>query len=79
MMRRGKLAADVLRGADIVSVQKRRRWPLAMLGLGLGAAIGAIATWISQAGKPVQLTASASSLENSDATVDLTQPEHMHQ
>jgi hypothetical protein len=39
-----------------VVVKKRRRWPVAMLFLGLGSAIGAAAAWLSQAGKPVEVT-----------------------
>jgi hypothetical protein len=54
--RRGRLAAAALRGADSVIVKKRRRWPVAVVFLGLGSAIGAAAAWLSQAGKPVQLT-----------------------
>jgi hypothetical protein len=70
-MRRGMLAAAVLRGAEPV-VKKRRRWPIALLFAALGAAIGAAAAWLSQAGKPVQLTPYPIPAEEVDTTVDLT-------
>ena len=54
--RRGRLAAAVLRGTDVIAMRKRRRWPVALGCLLLGSAIGAAAAWLSQAGKPVQLT-----------------------
>lgn len=54
-VRRGRLAAAALRGADSVIIKKRRRWPVAVLFLALGSAVGAAAAWLSQAGKPVQL------------------------
>jgi hypothetical protein len=54
-VRRGRLAAAALRGADSVIIKKRRRWPIAMFFLALGSAVGAGAAWLSQAGKPVQL------------------------
>jgi hypothetical protein len=55
-LRRGRLAAAALRGADTMIVKKRRRWPVAVVFLALGSAVGAAAAWLSQAGKPVQLT-----------------------
>jgi hypothetical protein len=71
-MRRGILAAAVLRGAEPVVVTRRRRWPIAMLFLGLGGAIGAAIAWLSQAGKPVQLTPYPIPADDGDQTVDLT-------
>jgi histone H1/5 len=71
-MRRGMLAAAVLRGAEPVVVKKRRRWPVAMLFLAVGGAIGAAVAWLSQAGKPVQLTPYPIPAEEGDKTVDLT-------
>jgi hypothetical protein len=43
--RRSSAALDVLRGAEPVVVveKKRRRWPLALLGLALGVVAGAVA------------------------------------
>jgi hypothetical protein len=54
--RRGRLAAAALRGAEGQLAKKRRRWPVALVFLGIGGALGAGAAWLSQAGKPVQLT-----------------------
>lgn len=54
--RRGRLAAAALRGADNMIIKKRRRWPVAIVFLALGSALGAAAAWLSQAGKPVQLS-----------------------
>lgn len=82
-MRRGKLAAAALRGADsMVVMKKQRRWPVAVGFLAAGSAIGAVIAWLSQAGRPVQLTpyplaggaAEAQSLE-----LDADEPEHHHQ
>jgi hypothetical protein len=53
--RRGRLAAAALRGVDSVAVKKRRRWPVAVVFLAVGSAVGAIGAWLTQAGKPVQL------------------------
>lgn len=79
-MRRGKLAAAALRGADVVMVKKRRRWPVAIACLMLGSAAGAAAAWLSQAGKPVQLTPyPLPSQEKDDKTVDLTFENETHQ
>src|ERR1700690_3195567 len=53
--RRGQLAAAALRGGGALgalSPKKRRRWPVALLCLGLGGALGAGAAWLAQAGKP---------------------------
>ena len=55
-MRRGRLAAIALRGGENLVVVKRRRWPIALLFLALGGALGAGAAWLAQAGKPVELT-----------------------
>ncbi len=56
-LRRGKLAAAALRGADgMIMVKKRRRWPVAILFLGVGSAVGAAVAWLTQAGKPVEIT-----------------------
>ena len=77
-VRRGMLAAAVLRGAEPVG-KKRRRWPIAMVFMVLGAAIGAAAAWLSQAGKPVQLTPYPIPAEDDgDATVDLTSDDNAH-
>jgi hypothetical protein len=43
-----------------------------MLFLGLGGAIGAAIAWLSQAGKPVQLTPYPIPADDGDQTVDLT-------
>ncbi|MBX6372519.1 MAG: hypothetical protein IRZ02_09740 [Acidothermus sp.] len=58
--RRGRLVAAALRGVDGAvsanhTVVKRRRWPVALVFLGVGSAIGAAVAWVLQAGKPVQL------------------------
>jgi hypothetical protein len=55
-VRRGRLAAAALRHGEGVVAKKRRRWPIALVCLGLGGALGATAAWLAQAGKPVQLT-----------------------
>ena len=55
-LRRVGLAAAALRTGEGVVVKKRRRWPTALMCLGLGGVIGATAAWLAQAGKPVQLT-----------------------
>lgn len=55
-VRRGRLAAAALRTGEGVVIKKRRRWPVALVCLGLGGALGATAAWLAQAGKPVQLT-----------------------
>jgi hypothetical protein len=70
-LRRGKLAAAALRGAEgVVVVKKRRRWPVAMLFLGLGSAIGAAAAWLSQAGKPVEVTPYPMHANGADGSTD---------
>jgi hypothetical protein len=57
-LRRGRLAASALRGDDaaVMLATSKRRWPLAIAFLVMGGAIGAVAAWFSQAGKPVQLS-----------------------
>ena len=56
-MRRARLAALALREGDVSeAVGKPRRWPMAVGFLALGGAIGAGVAWLSQAGKPMQLT-----------------------
>jgi hypothetical protein len=55
-LRRAGLAAAALRTGEAVVVKKRRRWPTALMCLGLGGVLGATAAWLAQAGKPVQLT-----------------------
>jgi len=55
-LRRAGLAAAALRTGEGVVVTKRRRWPVALMCLGLGGVLGATAAWLAQAGKPVQLT-----------------------
>ena len=44
----------------------------------IGAAIGAAAAWLSQAGKPVQLTPYPIPAEEGDTTVDLTSDDAAH-
>lgn len=77
-MRRGMLAAAVLRGAEPVAAAKRRRWPMAIMFIGIGGAIGAAIAWLSQAGKPVQLTPYPIPAEEGDQTVDLTSEDAAH-
>jgi hypothetical protein len=82
-MRRGRLAATALRGGENLVVLKRRRWPIAMLFLALGGALGAGAAWLAQAGKPVELTPHPLDRDDmytraSDAPVDLTDEAHAH-
>ena len=56
-MRRARLAALALREGDVSeAVGKPRRWPIAVGFLAIGGAIGAGVAWLSQAGKPMQLT-----------------------
>lgn len=57
-MRRGKLAAAALRGDDAVIITKSpsRKWMIALGCLTIGGAIGAAIAWLSQAGRPVQLS-----------------------
>ena len=55
-LRRGRLAATALRTGEGTVIKKRRRWPLALICLGLGGVLGATAAWLAQAGKPVQLS-----------------------
>ena len=55
-LRRASLAVAALRTGEGVVIKKRRRWPVALMCLGLGGALGATAAWLAQAGKPVQLT-----------------------
>ena len=55
-LRRAGLAATALRTGEGVVIKKRRRWPVALMCLGLGGVLGATAAWLAQAGKPVQLT-----------------------
>jgi len=70
-IRRGTLAAAVLRGAEPVAA-KPRRWPIAIMALAIGGVVGAAVAWLSQAGKPVQLTPYPIPAEEGDQTVDLT-------
>lgn len=55
-LRRAGLAAAALRTGEGLVIKKRRRWPTALMCLGLGGVLGATAAWLAQAGKPVQLT-----------------------
>jgi hypothetical protein len=55
-LRRAGLAAAALRTGEGVVIKKRRRWPTALMCLGLCGVLGATAAWLAQAGKPVQLT-----------------------
>jgi hypothetical protein len=77
-MRRGLMAAAALRGVDTVVVKKRRRWPVAVACMAVGGAVGAAAAWLSQAGKPVQLTPYPMPTSEPDQTVDLTADENAH-
>jgi hypothetical protein len=77
-MRRGLMAAAALRGVDTVVVKKRRRWPVAVACMAVGGAVGAAAAWLSQAGKPVQLTPYPMPTSEADQTVDLTSDENAH-
>lgn len=56
-VRRSRLVGRALRGMDgaVVAPARRRRWPVAVVFLGIGSAIGAAVAWVLQAGKPVQL------------------------
>lgn len=87
--RRGRLAAAALRGAEGQIAKKRRRWPIALVFLGVGGALGAGAAWLSQAGKPVQLTplplpsetelpVKDLSSSNGSQPLDLTDEAHAH-
>jgi len=88
-LRRGQLAAAALRGGAL-NTKKRRRWPVALLCLGLGGALGAGAAWLAQAGKPVQLTPFPLDDDSADAglahdhslngsqPLDLTDESHAH-
>ena len=78
--RRGRLAAAALRGGGALgalSPKKRRRWPVALLCLGLGGALGAGAAWLAQAGKPVQLTPYPLD-DDTDAGLDHEGHDHEH-
>jgi hypothetical protein len=82
-LRRGRLAANALRGGENLVVLKRRRWPIALLFLALGGAVGAGAAWLAQAGKPVELTPYPLNSEDahtraSDERLDLTDEAHAH-
>src|SRR5665213_3564510 len=82
-MRRGRLAAIALRGGENLVVVKRRRWPIALLFLALGGAVGAGAAWLAQAGKPVELTPYPLSSDDmhtraSDPRIDLDDEAHVH-
>jgi len=82
-MRRGRLAAIALRGGSSLVVVKRRRWPIAVLFLALGGAMGAGAAWLAQAGKPVELTPYPLAegdmhTRASDARIDVTDEAHAH-
>jgi len=57
-MRRARLAALALREGEVpmAVATKGRRWPIAVGFLALGGAVGAAVAWVSQAGKPMQLT-----------------------
>jgi hypothetical protein len=77
-VRRGLMAAAALRGVDTVVVKKRRRWPVAVACMAVGGAVGAAAAWLSQAGKPVQLTPYPMPTSEADQTVDLTSDENAH-
>jgi hypothetical protein len=75
-LRRGRLAAAAIRNGEGVVVKKRRRWPVALVCLGLGGVLGATAAWLAQAGKPVQLTPYP--LETDDMDDDSTQLHSMN-
>jgi len=82
-MRRGRLAAVALRGGSSLVVVKRRRWPIAVMFLALGGALGAGAAWLAQAGKPVELTPYPLGSDDmhtraSDGRIDVTDETHAH-
>jgi len=70
-LRRGRLAAAALRTGEGVAVKKRRRWPIALVCLGVGGVLGAGAAWLAQAGKPVQLTPYPLESEEADDSTEL--------
>ena len=82
-MRRSRLAAAALRGADSTVVLKKRRWPAALGFLALGGALGAAIAWLSQAGRPVQLAPYPVPGEHTDShapeVVDITEDDPSHQ
>ena len=82
-VRRGKLAAAALRGADsMIVARKQRRWPVAVAFLAVGSAIGAVVAWLSQAGRPVQLAPYPLASEPDEPqSLDLSaeEREHHHQ
>ena len=82
-MRRSRLAAAALRGADSTVVMKKRRWPLTLGLLAVGGALGAAIAWLSQAGRPVQLAPYPVPGEHSDShdagVVDITEDDPSHQ
>ena len=71
-MHRARLAATALREGEGAVAKKRRRWPIAIACLAAGGAIGAAAAWLSQAGKPVQLTPYPLPTEEERRSVDLS-------
>jgi hypothetical protein len=73
--RRGRLAAAAMRGGGTIIAKKRRRWPVALVCLGLGGALGAGAAWLAQAGKPVQLTPYPLD-DDTDSGLDVHDHEH---
>ncbi|HEY3924922.1 MAG TPA: hypothetical protein VGL75_10205 [Acidothermaceae bacterium] len=89
-LRRAGLAAAALRTGEATVITKRRRWPVALVCLGVGGVLGATAAWLAQAGKPVQLTPYPLETDEMDDTelhsmngshpVDLTDdsPAHHH-
>jgi hypothetical protein len=74
--RRGRLAAAALRGAEGQITKRRRRWPVALVFLGIGGALGAGAAWLSQAGKSVQLTPFPLTADDADTAVDGHSEDH---
>jgi hypothetical protein len=83
-MRRGKLAAAALRGdetiAKMASRAPSRSWLVAAMFLAIGGAIGAAVAWLSQAGRPVQLSPYPLATERDEPqAVDLTEQEQSHQ
>jgi len=81
-MRRGKLAAAALRGDEAMVMTKAssRKWMVAAMFLAIGGAIGAAVAWLSQAGRPVQLSPYPLATERDEPqAVDLTEQEHSHQ
>jgi hypothetical protein len=82
-IRRAKLAAAVLRGDDAMLITKAptRKWMLAVAFLTIGGVIGAAIAWLSQAGRPVQLspyplTSDSDAPQSVDLSAEERHPHH---